>query len=54
MVMRGLGGMWANNAIAQLMKDQEQNVRSWEAGRTRLLDDHKLKRENERTHRAAL
>jgi hypothetical protein len=25
-----------------------------EAGRTRLIDDHKLKRENETAHRAAL
>lgn len=40
--------------IQKLMKDQEQNVKSWEAGRTRLLEDHKLKRENEQTHRAAL
>lgn len=40
--------------VFQLMKDQEQNVRSWEAGRVRLIEDHKLKRENEQTHRAAL
>lgn len=36
------------------MKDQEQNVKAWEGGRTRLIDDHKFKRENEQTHRAAL
>lgn len=36
------------------MKDQEQNVKSWEAGRIRLIEDQKLKRENEQTHRAAL
>lgn len=36
------------------MKDQEQNVKSWEAGRARLIEDQKHKRENEQTHRAAL
>jgi len=36
------------------MKDQEQNVRAWEGGRTRIIEDHKFKRENEQTHRAAL
>ena len=36
------------------MKDQEQNVKSWETGRTRIVEDHKFKRENELTHRAAL
>ncbi|KAH7380728.1 hypothetical protein BKA66DRAFT_465274 [Pyrenochaeta sp. MPI-SDFR-AT-0127] len=41
-------------AVRKLMKDQEQNVRSWETGRSRLFDEHKLKRENEQTHRAAL
>lgn len=38
----------------QLMKDQESNVRSWEAGRKNLIEEQKFKRENERTHRAAL
>ncbi|KAF1921146.1 hypothetical protein BDU57DRAFT_38614 [Ampelomyces quisqualis] len=38
----------------QLMKDQEGNVKQWEAGRERLLEDQRLKRENEATHRAAL
>lgn len=41
-------------AVRKLMKDQEQNVRSWEGGRARLIEDHKFKRENEQTHRAAL
>ncbi|KAF1841892.1 uncharacterized protein K460DRAFT_358586 [Cucurbitaria berberidis CBS 394.84] len=40
--------------VRKLMKDQEQNVKSWEAGRTRLIEEHKMKRENEQTHRAAL
>ncbi|CAO2647849.1 Nn.00g087710.m01.CDS01 [Neocucurbitaria sp. VM-36] len=40
--------------IRKLMKDQEQNIKSWEAGRMRLIEDHKVKRENEQTHRAAL
>ncbi|KAH8732394.1 hypothetical protein GQ44DRAFT_697577 [Phaeosphaeriaceae sp. PMI808] len=41
-------------SIRKLMKDQEENVRQWDAGRTRLIDDQKLKRENEQTHRSAL
>jgi len=41
-------------AVRKLMKDQEQNVRAWEGGRTRIIEDHKFKRENEQTHRAAL
>jgi phosphopantetheinyl transferase len=36
------------------MKDQESNVKSWEAGRKNLIEEHKFKRENERTNRAAL
>jgi hypothetical protein len=36
------------------MKDQESNVKAWEAGRKNLIDEHKFKRENERTNRAAL
>ncbi|KAL5114426.1 hypothetical protein ACEQ8H_007681 [Pleosporales sp. CAS-2024a] len=40
--------------IRKLMKDQEGNVKQWEAGRARLIEDHKLKRDNETTHRAAL
>ncbi|KAI8937016.1 hypothetical protein NX059_006239 [Plenodomus lindquistii] len=41
-------------AIRKLMKDQEQNVRAWEGGRARIIEDHKFKRENEQTNRAAL
>lgn len=36
------------------MKDQEQNINSWESGRMRVIEDHKVRRENEQTHRAAL
>jgi hypothetical protein len=41
-------------AIQKLMKDQERNVKDWESGRQRLIEDQEVKRENERTHRAAL
>lgn len=41
-------------SVRKLMKDQEGNVRQWEAGRTRLIDEQNLKKENEKTHRAAL
>ncbi|USP73785.1 uncharacterized protein yc1106_01059 [Curvularia clavata] len=41
-------------AVHKLMKDQEANVKAWEAGRKKLIDEQKLLRENERTHRAAL
>ncbi|KAF2853011.1 hypothetical protein T440DRAFT_445934 [Plenodomus tracheiphilus IPT5] len=41
-------------AVRKLMKDQEQNVRAWAGGRARLIEDHRFKRENEQTHRAAL
>ncbi|KAF2828519.1 hypothetical protein CC86DRAFT_368732 [Ophiobolus disseminans] len=41
-------------SIRKLMKEQEGNVKQWEAGRERLIEDHNLKRENEETHRAAL
>ncbi|KAH6616816.1 hypothetical protein C7974DRAFT_52743 [Boeremia exigua] len=40
--------------VRKLIKDQEGNVRQWEAGRTRLIEEHVLKKENEQTHRAAL
>jgi hypothetical protein len=40
--------------IYQLMKEQESHVKSWEVGRKNLIEEHKLKRENERMHRAAL
>lgn len=36
------------------MKDQEGNVKQWEAGRARLVEEQNMKRENEQTHRAAL
>jgi hypothetical protein len=36
------------------MKDQEGNIRQWEAGRMRLIEEQSLKKENEHTHRAAL
>lgn len=38
--------------VQKLMKDQERNVKDWEAGRQRLLDDQEAKRENEQMHRA--
>lgn len=41
-------------SIRKLMKDQEGNVRQWEAGRTRLIEEQILKKENEQKHRAAL
>ncbi|RMZ71694.1 ATP synthase subunit beta [Pyrenophora seminiperda CCB06] len=40
--------------VRKLMKDQELAVKSWEAGRKNLIEEQKIKRENERTHRAAL
>jgi len=36
------------------MKDQERHVKEWESARKRLIDDQKVKRESEKTHRAAL
>lgn len=42
------------SSVQKLMKDQERNVKDWESGRQRLIDDQVLKRENEMTHRAAL
>lgn len=41
-------------AVRKLIKDQEGNVRQWETGRTRLVEEQKMKKENEQTHRAAL
>ncbi|EFQ88459.1 hypothetical protein CFE70_009839 [Pyrenophora teres f. teres 0-1] len=41
-------------AIRKLMKDQESAVKSWETGRKNLIEEQRFKRENERTHRAAL
>ncbi|PVI07305.1 hypothetical protein DM02DRAFT_608851 [Periconia macrospinosa] len=40
--------------VQKLMKDQERNVKDWGAGRERLIKEQKLKREGEKTHRAAL
>jgi hypothetical protein len=40
--------------VQKLMKDQERHVREWESARQRLIEDQKVKRENEKTHRAAL
>lgn len=41
-------------SVRKLMKDQEGNVRHWEAGRTRLINEQSMKKENEKTNRAAL
>ncbi|KAF3034839.1 hypothetical protein E8E11_001928 [Didymella keratinophila] len=41
-------------SVRKLIKDQEGNVRQWEAGRQRLIEEQALKKENEQTHRAAL
>lgn len=41
-------------SIRKLIKDQEGNVKQWEAGRQRLIEEQALKKANEETHRAAL
>ena len=41
-------------SVRKLIKDQEGNVKQWEAGRQRLIEEQALKKENEQTHRAAL
>lgn len=41
-------------SIRKLIKDQGGNVRQWEAGRARLIEEQALKKENEQKHRAAL
>lgn len=41
-------------SVRKLIKDQEGNVKQWEAGRQRLVEEQALKKENEQTHRAAL
>lgn len=43
-----------NGTVQKLMKDQERHVKEWESARKRLIEDHKVKRENEKMHRAAL
>jgi hypothetical protein len=40
--------------VQKLMKDQERHVKEWESARQRLIEDHKVKRENEKTYRQAL
>lgn len=40
--------------VKKLIKDQERHVKEWEAGRQRLVDEQKVKREHEKTQRAAL
>lgn len=41
-------------SVQKLMQDQIRNVRDWEAGRQRLIDDQTAKRENEKTHLSVL
>jgi hypothetical protein len=40
--------------VQKLIRDQERNVKEWQSARQRLIEDQKLKRENEKTHRLAL
>ncbi|KAF2444939.1 hypothetical protein P171DRAFT_431725 [Karstenula rhodostoma CBS 690.94] len=41
-------------AIQKLIADQARNVKDWESGRQRLIDEQAVKRENEKTHLAVL
>ncbi len=41
-------------SVRKLIKDQEGNVKQWEAGRARLIEEQASKKDNEQTHRAAL
>ncbi|KAF2712207.1 hypothetical protein K504DRAFT_426227 [Pleomassaria siparia CBS 279.74] len=41
-------------SVQKLMKDQEQNVKNWAAGRDRLNEEHVAQRENEQKFRAAV
>jgi hypothetical protein len=41
-------------SIQKMIKDQEQNTKNWENGRTRLMEEQKAKRENEQKQRAAI
>ncbi|KAJ4349838.1 uncharacterized protein N0V89_008457 [Didymosphaeria variabile] len=41
-------------AIQKLMAEQARNVKDWESGRQRLIDEQAIKRENEKTHLAVL
>ncbi|KAF2268038.1 hypothetical protein CC78DRAFT_530432 [Lojkania enalia] len=40
--------------VHKLIKDQERNVKDWEAGRQRIIQDQVAKRENEQAARAAI
>ncbi|KAJ4304930.1 hypothetical protein N0V90_000458 [Kalmusia sp. IMI 367209] len=41
-------------SIQKLMQDQVRNIKDWEAGRQRLINDQTAKRENEKAHLAVL
>ncbi|KAL1610326.1 hypothetical protein SLS60_001992 [Paraconiothyrium brasiliense] len=41
-------------AIQKLMAEQARNVKDWESGRQRLIEEQAVKRENEKTHLAVL
>lgn len=41
-------------AIQKLIADQARNVKDWESGRQRLIDEQAVKRDNEKTHLAVL
>ncbi|KAH7139211.1 hypothetical protein B0J11DRAFT_37695 [Dendryphion nanum] len=41
-------------SIQKLIKDQERNMRDWDNGRKRLVEEQTAKRENEKTQRAAI
>jgi hypothetical protein len=41
-------------AIQKLIQDQARNVKDWESGRKRLVEEQAVKRENENTHLAVL
>lgn len=41
-------------SIRKLIQRQEQSVREWNTGRTRLIEEQRVKRENEQTQRAAI
>ncbi|KAF2872120.1 hypothetical protein BDV95DRAFT_36535 [Massariosphaeria phaeospora] len=40
--------------VQKMIKDHERNVKDWDVGRKRLIEEQTAKRENEETHRAAL
>ncbi|KAK7191304.1 hypothetical protein DPSP01_003071 [Paraphaeosphaeria sporulosa] len=41
-------------AVQKLIADQARNVKDWESGRQRLIEEQAVKRENEQTHLAVL